>query len=118
MASKGKGAAVGIGLTAAAVAAVGTYFLYGSKRAPANRARARSWMLKAKADVLEAIESAKRMDRSDYEKIVDDVAKRYSATKKVSRAEVKAFADELKTHWKAIEKASKTGKPVKSALAD
>ena len=49
---------LGIGLTAAAVAAAGAYFLYGSKDANKNRKTVKSWMLKAKAEVLEQLEKA------------------------------------------------------------
>ena len=44
--------AAGVGLTAAAVAAAGAYFLYGSKDADKNRKTVKSWGLKAKAEVL------------------------------------------------------------------
>ena len=49
---------IGVGLTAAAVAAAGAYFLYGSKGAAKNRKVVKSWAIKAKGEVLEAIEKA------------------------------------------------------------
>ena len=59
--STSKKVKLGIGLTAAALAAAGTYFLYGSGGAEKNRTKVRSWMLKAKAEVLEALEEAKHL---------------------------------------------------------
>ena len=53
-----KNVGIGVGLTAAAVAAAGAYFLYGSKNAAQNRTKVKSWMLKAKAEVLEKLEQA------------------------------------------------------------
>ena len=44
---------IGVGLTTAAVAAAGAYFLYGTEDAPENRKKVKSGILKAKAEVLE-----------------------------------------------------------------
>jgi len=105
---------VGVGLTAAAVAAAGTYFLYGSKGAAKNRKAVKSWMLKAKAEVLEKLEEAKEMTQEDYEALINGVATVYSELKTASRADIKSFKDEMKDQWKAIEKiAAPKKKPVK-----
>jgi 6-phosphogluconolactonase (cycloisomerase 2 family) len=103
---------VGVGLTAAAVAAAGAYFLYGSKNAAKNRKAVKSWMLKAKAEVLEKLEEAKEMSQEEFQEVVNNVAGAYSAVKSASKAEVKAFKDEMLESWKAIEK---TAKPKKAA---
>lgn len=101
---------VGVGLTAAAVAAAGTYFLYGSKSAAKNRKAVKSWMLKAKAEVLEKLEDAKEMTQEDYEALINGIATVYSELKSASRADIKSFKDEMKDHWKAIEKVAKPKK--------
>ena len=62
--------AIGVGLTTAAVAAAGAYFLYGSKSASKNRKQVKSWALKAKAEVLEKIEDAKEMSEDEYQDLV------------------------------------------------
>lgn len=105
---------VGVGLTAAAVAAAGAYFLYGSKNAAKNRKAVKSWMLKAKAEVLEKLEDAKEMTREEYEQLVGAVVAAYAGVKNASKSELKAFKDEMVDHWKAIEK---TAKPKKKASA-
>jgi gas vesicle protein len=103
---------IGIGLTAAAVAAAGTYFLYGSKNAVKNRKAVKSWMLKAKAEVLERLEDAKEMSKEEYEELINNVATKFSELKNASKVDIKGFKDEMKEHWKAIEKSAKPKKKV------
>ncbi len=103
---------IGIGLTAAAVAAAGTYFLYGSKNAVKNRKAVKSWMLKAKAEVLERLEDAKEMSKEEYEELINNVATKFSELKTASKVDIKGFKDEMKEHWKAIEKSAKPKKKV------
>ena len=93
---------IGVGLTAATVTAVGGYFLYGSKNAKKNRKTVKSWMLKAKAEVLEGLEKAKKLSEDEYQELVDRVVKRYA--KSATAKEAKEYAQELKKHWKEIEK--------------
>ena len=66
---------IGVGLTTAAVAAVGAYFLYGSKDAPKNRKKVKSWALKAKGEVLEVLEKAEKIEQAIilYEQSVKDL---------------------------------------------
>ncbi len=106
---------VGVGLTAAAVAAASTYFLYGSKGAAKNRKAVKSWALKAKAEVLEKLEEAKEMTQDDYENLINTVATVYSELKTASRADIKSFKDEMKDQWKAIEKVAAPKKVAKKA---
>jgi len=103
---------IGIGLTAAAVAAAGTYFLYGSKNAVKNRKAVKSWMLKAKAEVLERLEDAKEMSKEEYEELINNVATKFSELKTASKVDIKGFKDEMKEHWKVIEKSAKPKKKV------
>ncbi len=105
---------VGVGLTAAAVAAASTYFLYGSKSAAKNRKAVKSWMLKAKAEVLEKIEDAKEMSKEEYEELIGTVVGAYAGVKNASKTELKSFKNEMIEHWKAIEK---TAKPKKKPVA-
>jgi len=94
---------VAVGLTAAAVAAAGAYFLYGSKHAEKNRTTVRSWMLKAKAEVLEQLEDAKKMSREEFESVVAGVASAYTGAKSVSKADLAGFAGEMMEHWDKLE---------------
>lgn len=95
---------LGIGLTAAAVTAAGAYFLYGSKDAAKNRKTVKSWMLKAKAEVLETLEDAQEMTQEEYEALVAGVTKTYATVKKASKNDAAAFKKEMMAHWKEIEK--------------
>ena len=113
---------IGVGLTATALAAVGGYFFYGSKDAAKNRRMAKSWMLKAKAEVLEGLEGAKHMTKEEYEELVAKVVKGYKTAKKASPAELIDFAKDMHAHWKEIEKAGvkragKTMQKVKKAVS-
>jgi len=93
------------GLTAAAI---GAYYLYGSKNAPKNRAKVKGWMLKAKGEVLEQLEHAEDVSESMYMTAVDAVVKKYNAVKTIDQAEVASFLNEMKDHWTGIKKSVKT----------
>ncbi len=105
---------IGVGVTAALLSAAGAYFLYGSKDATKNRKTVKSWMLKAKAEVLEGIEKAQDISKEDYEAMVNKSVKAYSKLKGASAAELGQFASEMKAHWKSLEK---KGAVVKTAVA-
>lgn len=98
---------IGVGLTAAAVAAAGTYFLYGSKNAAQNRRKVKSWMLKAKAEVLEGLEKAEQMSEREFNQLVESVGKSYAQLKDASQADIAAFKREMKEHWPNIVKEGK-----------
>lgn len=100
---------LGVGLTAAIAAAAGSYFLYGSKNAAKNRQTVKSWSLKAKADVLEALEHAKEMSKEDYDQLISTVAGAYAGAQNVTKKELGEFTKEMKEHWATIEKTA-TGK--------
>lgn len=111
----GQAAAVGVGLTAAAVAAAGAYFLYGSKNAPKNRKVVKSWALKAKGEVLEALEKAEAMTEKEYRSLVDLIAGTYSIVQGSTKGEIADFKREMKDHWAKIEKSAVAKKAKKVA---
>lgn len=105
---KSSGGGIGlIGITAAAAAAAGAYFLYGSKNAAKNRKAVKSWALKAKADVLETLESAQEMSKKEYEQLVDRVGAAYSHLQDVKKTDLADFKREMKQHWENIAKEAK-----------
>lgn len=109
---------IGVGLTAAAVAAAGTFFLYGSKGASKNRKAVKSWVLKAKAEVLEKLETAKEMTADEYMQLIDTVGGAYAGIKEASKVDISTFKKEMKEHWNKIEKtAAPKKKAVKKAVA-
>ena len=101
---------IGVGITAAAAAAAGTYFLYGSKDAEQNRKKVRSWMLKAKAEVLEGLERAQEMSKEEYEELVNTIGAAYAGLQDASKKDIKEFKEEMKGHWDTIESYAKKGK--------
>lgn len=100
---KGNNLGVAVGLSAVA-AAVGAYFMYGSKKAAKNRKAVKSWMFKAKAEVLEALENTQEMSKKEYDKLIDTVGTSYSNIATASRADLAAFKKEMKDHWLEIAK--------------
>ena len=109
---------LGVGLTAAAVAAAGTFFLYGAKGASKNRKAVKSWALKAKAEVLEKLETAKEMSKEEYEQLIDTVGGVYAQVKDASKVDISGFKKEMKEYWNKIEKtAAPKKKTVKKAVA-
>ena len=109
---------IGVGLTAAAVAAAGTYFLYGSRGASKNRKAVKSWALKAKAEVLEKLETAKEMSADEYMQLIDTVGGMYAQAKDASKGDIMTFKKEMKEHWNKIAKtAAPKKKAVKKAVA-
>ena len=120
MASKGQGKNVGgvstntaIGVAAAAAAAAaaaGAYWFYGASNAPKHRKSVKSFMLKARADVLEAVEKVNDIDKSAYLAIVDRVVAKYSTAAGVTAAEVSQMTQDLKAAWSHMKAVSDTAK--------
>ncbi len=99
-----KGALIGAGVAGVLASLAGAYFLYGAKNASKNRKQVKSWMLKAKGEILERIEDAKDLSEEAYHDIVKEVSAKYQQVKKIDSKEVEAFVSELKSHWKGIKK--------------
>jgi hypothetical protein len=109
---------IGVGLTAAAVAAAGAFFLAGSKNAAKNRKAVKSWMLKAKAEVLEGLEKAQEMSQKEYEALIEQVGAAYAQVQTASKADISGFKKEMKEHWQKIAKsAAPKKKSVKKVVA-
>lgn len=102
--SGGEAVGIGVALTTAAVAAAGAYFLYGSPNAAKNRKKVKGWMLKAKGEVLEALEQASKMTAEEYNAVVDKIAQGYSQLQNASKADIKEFKDEMMMHWNKLQK--------------
>lgn len=95
---------IGVGLTTAAVAAAGAYFLYGSKGAAKNRKVVKSWAIKAKGEVLEAIEKAEKITEDEFNNLVRTVVSTYSNAQKISRNDLSDFKNEMSDNWKGLAK--------------
>lgn len=113
--------AVGVGVAAAAAAAAaGAYWFYGSKDAKTHRKQAKSWMLKARAEVMERVEALPDINKDTYLAIVQEVVARYANAKGVTAAELAAVTKDLKGTWShmhaAYKNANGTAKKVKKAV--
>ena len=93
---KTKDKIIGAGVGLAALAAAGTYFLYG-KRGAKNRETIAGWALQLKGQVLEKLEKLKHIDQKAYHERVGRV-------KDVGAAQLKVITADLKNGWTAIEK--------------
>lgn len=98
---------IAVGITAAAVAAAGAYFLYGSKNAEKNRKKVKGWMLKAKGEVLDALDEAQHMTQEEYEQLIEGVTTTYASVKGATKGDLSAFKKEMKEYWEQIEKQGK-----------
>ncbi|HVV14910.1 MAG TPA: hypothetical protein VHD55_00690 [Candidatus Paceibacterota bacterium] len=109
----GMSVGVGAGLAAAATAGAAAYWLYGSKHSAQHRKLAKSWMLKARAEVMEAIEKIQDIDKEQYMAAVNGVLKNYAGA---SSTEMAAMMRDFKTAWTHMQAAQKSGsKGAKSA---
>jgi len=107
----GKIVGTSVGIAALAAAAAGAYYLYGSSKSKSNRKAVKSWMLKAKAEVMDEIENMKEVNEGAYRGAIAKIAKKYSAIKDMDREELALLVARLQGHWKdikgEIEKATK-----------
>ena len=102
--STGAKAGIGFGLTAAATAIAGAYFLYGSKKAAQNRKKVKSWTLKAKAEVLEGLEKAEQLTDVEYKNLVESAVGIFGTVKDATKGEVVDFKKEMLSHWSDLQK--------------
>ena len=100
---KTKDKVLGAGIGLAALAAAGTYFLYG-KRGSKSRGAIEGWALQLKGEVLEKMEQLKDINQERYDELVEETAERYGRTKRVGAAELKHIVVELKNAWTHIGK--------------
>jgi hypothetical protein len=106
-----------VGLAAAAAAAAGAFYFYGKDGAK-HRRQLKSWMVKARGEVMENIEKLADVTQSGYDKAVEDVVKKYKKLKHITPAEINTLKKEFKGHWKSIKSevdkaAAKAGKGLK-----
>jgi hypothetical protein len=114
--AKTVGAAAGVA-AAAAAAAAGAYWLYGAKDATKHRKLARSWMLKARAEMMDLVEKAQDIDRETYMQLAGEVAKRYAGVAGVTAAESQRLMKDLKSGWAYLQSQKKPAARKAKAVA-
>ncbi len=98
------GKAIGMTIGAMAAAAAGAYYLYGSDKATAHRKKLKSWMLRAKAEVMDEIENLKELNEEAYAKAVEKVMSKYKQIKGMDPEELIALGKRMHGHWNDIKK--------------
>ncbi len=99
----------GAALTAVAAAtAAGAYWLYGAKDAEKHRKMAKSWMLKARAEAMDAVEKLTDLDKKAYLGAVTAVLEKYKGMAGVAPAEISHMLRDFKESWTHVEKAQKS----------
>ena len=94
--ARGGKVALAVGVAAAAL---GAYWLFGSPHAAKHRKMAKSWILKARAEIMDAVEKVGDVNKTAYHTIVDQVMKKYSDAK-MSPEDITRVTKEMKTTWK------------------
>ncbi|HVT75006.1 MAG TPA: hypothetical protein VHD69_01125 [Candidatus Paceibacterota bacterium] len=102
--SGSRAGAIIAGIAGLSAAAVGAYYLYGHEEAGKNRAKVKSWMLKAKGEVIDELENVRNVTESAYVSAVDTIAKKYRQIKSIDEAELAEFITEMKDHWNGIKR--------------
>lgn len=93
-----------IAITGIAVASLAlSYFLYG-KNAPKRRRALTSWMLRAKADVMDKLEKAKDISEPMFHTIIDTSMEKYAKLKNINPEDIALFGTEIKKQWRDIKK--------------
>ena len=105
-------------LAAATAAAAGAYWFFGSKDAKKHRTEIKSWMLQARADVMDAVSKLKDIDRDTYLNIVDRVMQSYATIEGgLKTPQMLALASDLRGAWTHIKelRSSSTGQRAKTS---
>lgn len=92
------------GIVAAAAAAAGAVYLFGTKSGQKKGKQIKSWMIKMRADVMDEIKGMTDWSKEAYEKAVDTVMEKYKTLQEVNVEELVDVAGELKKHWNVIHK--------------
>jgi NAD(P)-dependent dehydrogenase (short-subunit alcohol dehydrogenase family) len=110
---KKTGVALGVGVAAAAaVAAAGAYWFYGSDHASQHRKQVKSWMLKARAEAMDAVEKMGDIDKKKYLAIVQDIISKYSKTAGATVGELAHMKKDLIATWSHMDAARTSGTKV------
>lgn len=96
-----------------AAAAAGAYWFYGAKDSQKHRKIAKSWMLKARVEVLDSIEKLKEIDKEIYLNIVQAVSSKYSKMGATPQ-ELGVLLKDMQSVWSHIDKTHGPKKAVKS----
>jgi hypothetical protein len=98
-----EGGAKGLVAAGALAAAIGGIYLFSHRpsKVPKN---AKSWILRAKADVMEEIQKIPHVSRKAYLGTVRSVLKHYASLKDASKDELSGLRKDLENQWEMVVK--------------
>lgn len=91
---------------AATALALGGYFLYGP-HGRENRKKLDRWVLRAKIDILDKMESVEDLTEEQYRNIVDEVTNRYASLKHVGQEKAARAGESFKRRWNEMRDAAR-----------
>ncbi|MEX0910419.1 MAG: hypothetical protein WDZ73_01555 [Candidatus Paceibacterota bacterium] len=91
--------ALGVGAIAAIA---GGYLLYGPE-GEKNRKQIKSWMIKARGDMLSEIEKMKDVTKGNYDLAVEKIVAKYAKLKDVGEKDAVMLKKDLQKYWKHIQ---------------
>lgn len=93
---------VGAGVvTAAALAAAAAYWI-SEKATPAQKAKAKAWVVKTKADIIRHAKTARRFGEKEYKQVIDQAVKKYGPLESIGAGDIAKAARDLKAEWQRI----------------
>ncbi len=95
----GAGLIAGAGIIASIA---GGYLLYGPE-GKNNRKQVKSWMIKARGDMLSEIEKMKDVSKDKYEEAVVKITSKYAKLKDVGEQDIDMLKKDLMKYWKHIQ---------------
>lgn len=95
-----KKGAKGLVAAGALVAAIGGIYMLAKRKNAAKKAG--SWILRAKADVMDEVEKLPELSRQAYDGIVKSVLKHYGKLKEASKSELADLKKDLDGQWKDV----------------
>jgi hypothetical protein len=69
---------------------------------------AKSWMLKARAEVLDGIEKLKDIDKASYMQMAEKIIRGYAGKAGASSAEIARMMQDARATWAHVQKAHKS----------
>jgi len=104
--SEGEKVAIGVGVTATALASAGAYYLLGPNK-KTHQKKVRMLTAKIEKELNRKIKKAKKLTVPLYHKAVDVIAENYSKQYKMHEKDTKTIAKKLKSEWKGAPKTVK-----------
>jgi hypothetical protein len=84
------------------VAAIGGYFLFGSRKARRNRQKLEGWIEDAKEEVISKAKRVKGLTQEKFDDVVDTVLDKYARLKHATHEKIEDLREDLSDRWEEI----------------